>query len=161
MASSSLGDEVKMVKSPAYEAMLLSGTGQSDTNWLIRGGEMTEPCGTPACMWRCGARWPLYRQEAFLPRKYATSHLTKFSPSLELHIISKSSRWLTVLLGCFCRLKPSAILAVTKRRAEAVEWCDFKTCWESLVPRAAVSSGRTSRFRIFTAPSNRDSPKSL
>ena len=147
-----------MVKSSAYEAMLLSGTGQSDTKWLIRDGKVTEPCGTPACTWRCAARWPLYRQVAFLPRKYATSHLTK------LLIITRNSRWLTVskafemstatatlLLGCFRRLKPSAIFAATKRTAETREWCGLKPCCEGLVPKDDVSSGRTSRSRILTA----------
>jgi hypothetical protein len=46
-AALSLGDDTKMVRSSAYEAMLGVGSGISEMKWLKRAGEMTEPWGTP------------------------------------------------------------------------------------------------------------------
>jgi hypothetical protein len=48
--ASSLGDDTKMVRFSAYEAMLEFGTEMSEMKWLKRAGEMTEPWGTPEWM---------------------------------------------------------------------------------------------------------------
>ena len=56
-ASTMLGAEASSVKSSAYDVMSESGIGQSDTKWLKRAGEMTDPCGTFARTWREGKWW--------------------------------------------------------------------------------------------------------
>ena len=53
-ASTMLEAEASNVKSSAYDFMSASGMGQSETKWLKRAGEMTEPCGTPARTWGQG-----------------------------------------------------------------------------------------------------------
>ena len=49
---------------------------------------MTDPCGIPARTRQEGERCCWKRHEAFLPRRYATSHLTKLCRSRERWIIS-------------------------------------------------------------------------
>jgi hypothetical protein len=63
-AASSLGDNTKMVRPSAYEAMLGIDTGISEMKWLKMAGEMTEPWGTlewMALKGDCVLRW---RQDA-------------------------------------------------------------------------------------------------
>ena len=145
--------------------MSRSGIGQSDTKWLKRAQEMTDACGTPASTWREGEWCCWYRHDAFLPQRYATSHLTRLWQSpRDRWIISMRRRWETVsnafeisttmamvLLGGLRWLKPETTLAEMGSRAEAVECLFLKPCWKEQVPSASTMAGRMSRSRIFTA----------
>ena len=56
--------------------------GQSDTKWLKRAEETTDPCATPASL--AGIQKVSFvGRDAFLWRRYATSHLTKLCRSRE------------------------------------------------------------------------------
>ena len=58
--------------------------GQSNTKWLKRAEEITDPCGVPACTWQEGELCCWLRHGAFLPR----SPKVCYQPSN--HVVSES-----------------------------------------------------------------------